>query len=492
MERTFYQSFLRKFALDELLVFIHRESVNLLLKENKDEPRYIKYAKVFKIEPRTRLIREETTIYGEWTLIEMAYNAILETNDYHQGKAPSVSEFNILCAETDRYIEEREAENREENGISVDILGIWGMLGEQIKIQNIPRVFQNNARDLYILFNIASEEQKEDYQRAVSQETGTDWLTVISSLFLAWVSFQYGNLSLLRSVQWDDKFKKEDFDKVIKYYTTDYKEVRSSALKRQVFYTKPFVKTQRGEIIAINSYLTLNLYEHSVYWIVREHYRKNSNDKFIREFGTLFEEYFREMLDIYVGKENYTDIEESKKEKRADWQMELCGYHFLIEQKSSLVKLAVKQQKINHKDTIEFADKTIIKAMCQLRDNESALGVKCIKIILLYEDYLIPETLNYIFDLPECDIANDHLYWIVTIEEMEMLLYTYNHNRSKFEKLIQERIRRETEPIKGEGKRFQVIFHQFRIHKNLHLAQQKFRKYENAAQTFLKTRLPAQ
>ena len=451
----------------------------------------MKYAKVFKIEPKTRLIREETTIYGEWTLIEMAYNAILETNDY-RGKAPNISEFNILCAETDKYIEEREAENRDKDSLPADLLGIWGMLGEQIKIQNISHALQNIARDLYILFDIANEEQKEDYRKAVNHEIGTDWITVVSSLFLAWVCFQYGDLSLLASVQWDDELKKEDFDKTIKYYTTDYKEVRSSALKRQIFYTKPFIKTQRGKIIAVNSYLVLNLYEHCVYWLVREYYRKNDSDKFIHEFGKLFEEYFRDMLECYIEKENYTRIEESKKEKRVDWQMDICGHCFLIEQKSSIINLAVKQQKINREDTIRFADNTIIKAMRQLRDNEAANGKECIKIILLYEEYLIPETLDYIFDLPECDVTNDHSYWIVTIEEMEKLLYTYKHNRSKCEKLIRERIRRETEPIKGEGKRFQAIFHELGIHANQHFEQEKFKKYENAAQTFLKNRLPAQ
>ena len=98
------------------------------------------------------------------------------------------------------------------------------------------------------------------------------------------------------------------------------------------------------------------------------------------------------MLYRYVEEDLYRRIEENKKDERADWELQLCGYHFIIEQKSSLIDLIAKQQESSYENIEKYAQKTIIKALHQLRSTEQDLGkTKFIKIVLLYEDYLIPE-----------------------------------------------------------------------------------------------------
>ncbi len=52
-----------------------------------------------------------------------------------------------------------------------------------------------------------------------------------------------------------------------------------------------------------------------------------------------------------------------------------------------------------------------MRALRQLRQTEEELkDGKCIKVILLYEDYLQAEVLDYCFLLDGCDVEDDNYY----------------------------------------------------------------------------------
>lgn len=160
-------------------------------------------------------------------------------------------------------------------------------------------------------------------------------------------------------------------------------------------------------------------------------------------FGNLFEKYFAELLGCTLDKNEYEKIPEEK-EKRADWKI-CCGKHkILVVQKSAIMRLSAKQQGTDVSAIKSFAVKTVIKAMRQLERTENDFGAgKYIKIILLYEDYLKPEILEQIMDMPECDVENDNYYWLVTISEMERLLTVAKNDRKKFDDIICDKVDRE-------------------------------------------------
>lgn len=84
--------------------------------------------------------------------------------------------------------------------------------------------------------------------------------------------------------------------------------------------------------------------------------------------------------------------------------------------------------------------RTVIKAMSQLENTEKQFdNGKYIKIILLYEDYLKPELLDHIMDMPECKIENDNYYCLATINELEMLFNNVKTDRKLFDEIILEK-----------------------------------------------------
>jgi len=486
-----YRRALRQFTLDELLKCINKESVQLLYEDNQDH-HAMKEVRIPTINLTTRQREFKEALISAWDLIDLAYNAICTTNDY-RGKYPDANEVYMLCLETRAIMERREESIHDKiRQTPIFFFFLWGFAGEQFKMQRISSIFKIAARELYIILDLAKRKACNDYEAIILQETGVNWKVLISSLLLAWFAFLENDLEIMKSsIFWDKEFSENDFDRVIDRYTADYKEIRSSPLGRQIFYTKPYVRTQRGDILSINSYLNLCIYEHCILWIIREYYRKQNSGKFLNDFGALFESYFEELLERYVEKDQYTRILENKKDERADWVMSLLGYTFIIEQKSTIISLTAKQQETDFKNIEKFAIQTLIKALHQLRSTETSLqNNKCIKVILLYEDYLIPEVLNYVFDLPECDIINDQYYWIVTIDDMEKLLYLYKNDKDICKKIIEEKIQRE-ENNAIDGKRLQIMFSKYGVNKNKHLEQKQIQHYENAALGFIRGRIQA-
>jgi hypothetical protein len=313
-------------------------------------------------------------------------------------------------------------------------------------MQTPEKVLESAVRDLYILLDVSKTAgYNTDMEKHIEAGIGTNWRNVLISLFLLWViSINAIDVKVLEaSVCWDDNFSLDDFRKVLSRYTTTYDEIRKSPLARQIFTAKPFIKTHSNQLFCINCFLSILLNEHAILWIVRDYYHQNGNDNFPSLFGSLFEMYFEELLNAYVEKTSFEKVPETQNE-RADWKLDLGGYLMLVEQKSSLLGLAAKQQEADINTMKEFVGRNIVKGLQQLKQTEKDLSLgKCIKIVLLYESHLKFDLFEWI--MPNAGIANDDYYWLVTIKEMEMLLYQYKNNRAVFKEIVAEKIKRQTE-----------------------------------------------
>lgn len=475
-----YRRFLRQFTLDKLLMRISQESMRLLSCNGSGHLFGAERKSYTTMNPLNGLRLEQEVIVSAWGLVDLAYDAIRASNDY-RGIDTNEMLYPLISA-AEQMKEKREAEflkslPQDENRRDF-FLYLWGFAGEQFKMEELGEALICAARDLYILFESAKRVKDiPDIEGIVLNETGVSWQRVVTVLFLAWAaSATTPKIQEIKEyISWDENLSEKDFDTVIERYTANYEIIRKSELGRQVLYTKPYVMTQKGDLISVNCFLSLLLYEHSILWIIRDNYNKRGDQGFISMFGYCFEAYFAELLEEYVEQTNYERLHEAKT-RRADWKLTLGGYKILIEQKSGLLGLPAKQSAPDVDKIKTFAERSVIKAIRQLSNTEKELNDgKYIKIILLYEDYLQPEILEKFFMLDSCDVENDHYYWLVTIEEMEVLLYTYKHDPQRFVSIMQEKVKREIE-CSSEGRRWQLLLNDAGIKVNKHMSQEQFEK----------------
>lgn len=172
----------------------------------------------------------------------------------------------------------------------------------------------------------------------------------------------------------------------------------------------------------MNAHLMLALFVNSNYWVLRNHYLKIRSQVFLNAFGVYFERYVEELLNYCLEKNQYTHVQEVNDEKRADWLIEIDNYNFIVEQKSSLSILGIKQTQTDINAIKQHILKNWGEAVRQLSCTQSALEIKKpIKVILVYEDYFKAECLDELFAL-DTSLRDDRSYWLLNIREFEMLI----------------------------------------------------------------------
>lgn len=480
---------LRKFNLINLLVKIQRESVSLIQDGAANLPCGMKCIN-YKLQQRRAKSTQVMTAYMTgWNLIDLAYEAICATNDF-RGEENIQDQhlyFLLTAMENVRQKEEKQfLDTVSENEKNIFNFYLWGFCGEQFKIEAPGKVFANAARELYIIFESSKKvKNMPDISNVVVQETGVGWEQVITSIFLIWFgsSITPYIAEIKKNIKFDASLSENDFDKVVKRYSSRYDEVRNSNLGRQLLYIKPYIQTSR-DIISINNFLDFFLYEHCILWILRDHfnYQENGNRIFTSKFGECFEVYFEELLQTYFSSSSYRKIPEGKI-SRADWEIITNDYCFLVEQKSALIGLLAKQQETDIEATKNFAKNNIIKAIKQLYKTQTDFSNgKYIKIILLYEDYLQPDILDAVFTMAECSVADDGYYWIATINELEMLFDLYQKDYNLFKDIVRTKLERD-HSNSNEGRSLLMIMNERGINTDSYLMRDQFKYYRNFAKT---------
>lgn len=477
---------LRTFSADTILKRISREAIEIQRNKNASDPPAAKWVEYTIFNTRTKRNEIKKSLITMWSLIELAYYAVKATNDYRGQTTIDDSCFYMLIDAVDGLKQKNEEGLL--NSIGAEgkdfFLYLWGFVGEQLKAESPKKMFDNAGRDLYILFESAKKiDGSVDISAAVEEETGFCWEKIVCALIIGWAnssirdSLNISELSFLQT----DLLSKGEFTSIINRYSINYEGIRESELKRQVFYTKPYVNTQKNELIGVSPYLCLCIYEHSILWTIRDYYRKKGSNAFIIQFGRCFETYFEELLAFSLARNEYEKIPEDNKAPRADWKIEIDGQKFLIEQKSAFLRLDAKQQESNINTVEDYAKKNIIKAIRQLTNTEKALGDgPYYKIVLLYEDYLYPAVMDRVLEMDECKTEHDGRCWLATIEEIEKLLPLCINQREVFAQIIKEKAYREANHS-NKGKSFSQIMREFSITDNPFLRQERIDYYRNFA-----------
>ena len=357
---------------------------------------------------------------------------------------------------------------------------VYGFFGEQKRFEEFDFV-NEYSREEYILEKISKRNHPKnnsniDFYKEFLENTGFSPKLFSSILLLIYGYFtnEYPiiNIETLKCDFKNPNLNKDNVLSVINRYSCSIDEIKNAKLKRQFLYIKPFVRIG-SYYVCSNSCLAISLFTNSNYWIMRNKYLNlaTNKQKFLNAFGIYFEIYVEEVLSNCLSEKQFYNIPEGNS-KRADWHLNIGEYNFIIEQKSSLSILGIKQTEPDIEKMKEYIVSTWGEAFEQLCTTEQELSInESIKVILLYEDYFMSESLELLFELrPDLKEKYDNRYWLVTIKELEMLLYTYKTNPDIFFEII--KAKDEAEKMNSrDGRTITKFLRQYKITKNMYLEQ---------------------
>ena len=458
-----------EFTLESILREISICAFNVFKKNDKDIGRFGKWSE-YSVKIGNSKIENRVFIAQTW-LIDMIYDLICYNN--YGNKEMKQEEVLHLIALYNDYCNKLEGTRIKK---SADIfLNVYGFFGEQKRFQNINELFEEFAREKYILDIISKKENPYaiNVKQDILERTGFSSDDFSMLVFFLFAYFAY-YLPFVKKANIYYKtstpiLSRDNFIKVIDKYSITIDEVRKSSLNRQTFYTNPIIKIN-DEYISSNPMLLLCLFTNCNYWEMRNLYKskENGNYKFLNAFGGFFEMYVEEILNNCISDYCYKRIPEDNNSKRADWYLNINGIEFLVEQKSGLSLLGIKQNQTDIELLKEHILKNWGKAVKQLYSTQKALNLQSpIKIILVYEDYYMSECLDELFRLDE-SLKNDGKYWLVTIREFEMLLMTCCEENEIFMKIVNEKNEAEIKHS-NSGRDLVRFFEKHQIFKNEYL-----------------------
>lgn len=461
----FIEDAIRKYQAEALLKKIYETNQLIYSKENSAGAMITRTAYVVK----DGILTAINLIITPWDLYDLAYFTILKTHDNRGKKNISDKEFDYLIYLIQNYNNwEIEVEG---NDI---ILLMFGIMGEQFKHREF-NTLEHIARENYILFECSKKvESNLDLETEYARKVGIEWRKITAFLVLGLLS-NTGDIVL----QYKNELTGEliDVRDLIGEYTYTYQQVRKSSLGRQTFYIKPFIKTEMNNLLQVSPFLTRFIVEHCNLWQLRDKFVEEGKKNFPSKFGVFFEQYLKELFEEYIPND-FKRIDEDTT-KRADWEIKLGEYDILIEQKSALLRMDVKQQNSNVEGMKDYLKNNVIPAITQLYNTEKIFGDKdYIKIILLYDDYLEGEIIDYVFeDMDECKTENDGYYWLMNIREFEMLIDAYKNDKELFDSIMNEKIKRETNHS-NDGKSIKKLFEEKTSYENHYMKNDKFARYQ--------------
>lgn len=472
-----FQVFASKFTLESMIEQVSICAVKVFKSGNSDFGSFAKREK-FEVAISKDEFKKGQVLVIQTRLIDLIYTLVCLKQ--HGTNAISTNETLYLISLFNDYYEQLELKHIKENKKSYFpnniLLHLYGSFGEQKRFQSLYLMDDEFCREKYILDKISKRNHPSNIYNIDILREFEDETQCNTTEFSAFVYFATTYLSAVNPI-----FKFTDITarsqennsvllnikNIIKRYSCSIKDVQQSPFGRQFFYSKPIIQID-DKYISANPFLLCYLFVNSNYWIIRNRYKEKKNSlHFINAFGAYFELYVEEILENCLQKHEYIKIPPSK-EKRADWHLNLCGFNFLIEQKSSLSLLEIKQSLPDYKKMRSHILKNWGEAVNQLNCTHHALHLNNpIKIILVYEDYFKSECLDELF-IFDSSLQNDKKYWLMTIREFEMLLITYKDNPKLFKKIIEAKDEAELCCSKN-GREMIQFLNKYDVRKNTYL-----------------------
>jgi hypothetical protein len=284
-----------------------------------------------------------------WDLSGLAYLAIRESNDF-QPWEPSVHDLVGLC---NFFLNWHEDQARTEfEGLSNDdsmLKFAVGFSQKQFWYQELYRIREEFNRQVELLEVIPSEiGSGEDLQRACLEVSGFDLQTVRTILFgLFSLAQRQGDLGLMTfdgtASNVHPALTAWNVQQVAALYAADYQEFRQSPLRENLFYVKPVVRTSSNRLLAVNTYMFAKKMADGPFWLIRDYYLNLGSQAFVTAFGMYFERYVEKLLQQCLSSGDFARVPAPSSGKYADWFIYTKHYRLVVELKSSLAALMLRQ-----------------------------------------------------------------------------------------------------------------------------------------------------
>lgn len=440
-----FVSFIKNYSTRDFIYFFSKISIELYKKQLYSPEEDLKCSMTFPLNAIFHgFIHKQVQVrLSAWDIQNMAYVSIVNANDYRKEIMTREKAGTVVNLYRGYENEHSNSEYIRGAKLSDIFKFMTGMTYEQFKYQNLAWTYQSFNRNYHILLgsNKINRGKIVDINEITKELFNLDVDDFLANvLYLLWLcserpdplgaeekAYQRGENSILT---------KENLEKIISYYSVTYDDVRKSPIQKQLFYSKPFVVTQKKkEPIMVSMYLVQMLFADGLYWLIRDYYYNHGGGTgFINAFGMMFEEYFMELSEIYLTRDMWHKIPEQDK-KSADFFVEFEDAVFLFELKSGLLGIKAKQQAPDVQQIDTFYKRNILEAYEQLKMSEKEYqGQKpVIKIFLLYES--MTNTQIMMSSIPEIFIDDSRCY-VMTIENLEMLLATYRNDKEKFARVV--------------------------------------------------------
>lgn len=438
---------IKKYSLEEILRYVSNASL------------YMYRKKLFYIEEDSRSVKLKIPA---WTLIDLAYIAIKNTNDY-RSKIPTPQDMVILCNELIKQenIKSREAVKEGKSDLLHDNV-LHGLPQKQFWWQEILR--EKNLVYRFTRYHIILSVIPQKYYDAIKKETKTFELPSdalkketglnmddYEQLMALGVAFSYQNKPRKTFTVEKSLLKKfpiateENLYKCLKPFIGDYRYYREFNIDDNPIAYKPIIKTDKKNYIISSAFLlNKKLYE-GIYWIIRDHYKKQNSQDFLNLFGHLYEYYIYDMLCYYKRNYSFRKLK-SANGKIADWVIETSKYIIIVEQKSSLMKIDAKKEYAAHDDIVDYLT-NFQEAFEQLDKTEQILRktkkIKCkkvIKLVLHFEKLYFKDANLKKTVLEGVNLNNKNNIFFIDTEEFELLMQALSENKKAFNKIMKEKI----------------------------------------------------
>lgn len=189
-----------------------------------------------------------------WDIPEMIYVSICSANDYRSGDM-SIENAGIIINLYRGYENNKfKSSDLKEASLSGLYSYLMGMTYEQFIIQRLAWTLQNFNRNYHLL--VASDQINRngiiDIDHIVREKFDMSVDEFIANqLIILWLCGQHSDPLNAPETLYREKIldivTKDRMRKIIEYYSVDYQQVRDSKIQKQIFYSKPFVRTQRNQ-----------------------------------------------------------------------------------------------------------------------------------------------------------------------------------------------------------------------------------------------------
>lgn len=388
-------------------------------------------------------IRTYKVSISPWDIPYIDYLSICNSNDYRNPtKAKKLSD--LLALYRDYENKHSAAEIIGDSDFDGVMRVLTGMTAEQFSYEDMRWIFQAFNRNYHILVSLQKSMDIPliNVQEVVNYKFGiTAKEYNIILMILMWLCSKHPDpLSAPEEIYKRYQFlSKENIRSVVQYYSCDYKDIRTSSYQKQLFYSKPFIHTENPNMyIACTTHMVLMTMGTGLYWLIRDYY-KDQSQAFINAFGSLFEEYVKDISSEMCRNGEFRVLKTQPEGKSADFLYEFDEFIMIVEAKSTLLGIQAKQQVPELTAISTFIDRTINKAYNQLLasynriQSENLQRKPIIKIILLYDVFsntaLLEHSASSFFE-------KDMSFFIMTIRELETLLLVYREDRVLFKQVI--------------------------------------------------------